>query len=125
MICPDCGKIEVQSATIEYDAEIKHDGQIHKFHIPTLHVGQCAACKEIVFNHITDEQISQALRDYRGLLSPQDIQYQLDVLGLTQKEFAEEIKIAPETVYRWLRGAYIQSCSADQLMRLFFQEEIK
>jgi DNA-binding transcriptional regulator YiaG len=45
----------------------------------------------------------------------------LDALALLQKEFAERIGVAPETVCRWLRGLQIQSRAMDNLMRVFFQ----
>lgn len=121
--CSDCGQVEVQPVAIPYDAEIKHDGRLHKLHIPSLHVNKCAACGEIVFGNVADDEISQALREHLELLSPQEIREQLQRLGLTQKDFSERIHIAAETVSRWLSGAYIQSRAYDKLMRLFFERE--
>jgi putative zinc finger/helix-turn-helix YgiT family protein len=121
-LCAECGKEEVWPTTISYDAEVKHDGRIHAFAIHQLHVNKCAACGEVFFDHATDEQISTSLRDHLGLLSPQEIRDQLTDLGLTQKEFGAQISVAPETISRWLSGAYIQSRSSDKLMRLFFEK---
>jgi len=56
-------------------------------------------------------------------MSPQQISEQIKSLHLTQKEFAERIKVAPETVARWLSGDYIQSRAMNELMRLFFERE--
>ena len=64
--CSECGKLDVWPTTIEYSAEVKHDEILHKFNIPKLQVSQCKACNEIYFDHITDEQISQALRNHLG-----------------------------------------------------------
>ena len=60
--------------------------------------------------------------DLLGLLSPQEIRKRLDRLGLNQKEFCEQIRIAPESLTRWLGGEYIQSRAYDELMRLFFEK---
>ncbi len=34
--CPECGREEVYPAAIAYDAEVKHDGRMHAFHIPAI-----------------------------------------------------------------------------------------
>jgi len=118
--CPECGKVEVEPATIAYDAEVKHDGRLHTFHIPALQVNKCASCGEILFSAVTDDLISDALRQHLGLLSPQQIRDALRFLGLKQKEFGERIGVAPETISRWITGTHIQSRAMDNLMRLFF-----
>ena len=118
--CPECGKIEVQPATIAYDAEVKHDGRLYTFQIPGLQVNKCAACGEILFTNVTDDQISQALREHLALLLPQQIRDAIRSLGLTQKDFGERIGVAPETISRWISGTHIQSRAMDNLMRLFF-----
>ena len=121
--CSECGKLDVWPTTIAYEAEIKHDGLLHEFDIPKLQVNQCRACNEIFFASATDEQISQALRDHLSLLSPQEIRKRLDALGLKQKEFGQQIRVAAATISRWLSGAYIQSGSSDASMRMFFELE--
>jgi len=121
--CPECGKVEVHPATIPYDAEVKHDGRLYRFHIPALQVNQCAACGETFFTNSTDDQISQALRDHLSLLSPEQIREALRALGLKQKELSDRIGVAPETVSRWIGGTHIQSRAMDNLMRLFFAFE--
>ena len=80
--CPECGKVEVQPATIPYDAKVKHDGRLYAFRIPALQVNKCAACGEVLFSNVTDDQISQALREHLTLLSPQQIREALRTLGV-------------------------------------------
>ena len=118
--CPECGKAEVQPATIAYDAEVKHDGRLYSFAIPQLQVNQCGACGEVLFGNVADEQISQALREHLALLSPEQIHDALSTLGLRQKDLAERIGVAAETISRWMSGTQIQSRAMDNLMRLFF-----
>lgn len=119
--CPECGKTGVQSAVIAYDANVKHDGRLYAFHIPDLPVNRCAACGEVLFSNATDDRISEALREHLSLLSPVQIREALRALGLTQKEFAERIGVAPETVSRWISGTHIQSRAMNNLMRLFLE----
>jgi putative zinc finger/helix-turn-helix YgiT family protein len=118
--CPECGKLEVQPAIIPYDAEVKHDGRLYAFLIPALQVNRCAACGEVLFSNVTDNQISQALREHLTLMSPQQIREALRALGLKQKELGDRIGVAPETISRWISGTHIQSRAMDNLMRLFF-----
>ena len=49
--CPECWKPELWPAVIVYDAEVQHDGELHKFHITSLDVEQCRACGEVVFTN--------------------------------------------------------------------------
>jgi DNA-binding transcriptional regulator YiaG len=93
---------------------------VYEFHIPTLHVNKCAACGEISFGNMADNEISQALREHLGLLSPQDIKQGIKARRLNQKQFGEAIGVAAETISRWLSGTHIQSRAMDNLMRLFF-----
>jgi putative zinc finger/helix-turn-helix YgiT family protein len=118
--CPECGKVEVRPATIAYDAEVKHDGRVYTFNIPQLQVNQCGACGEVLFGNVTDDQISQALREHLSLLSPEQIRGALGALGLKQKNLGKRIGVAPETISRWISGTHIQSRAMDNLMRLFF-----
>ena len=118
--CPECGKTEVQPATIVYDAEVKHDGRLYALHVPRLQVNKCGACGEVLFGNVADDQISQALREHLALLSPEQIRDSLSTLGLRQKDLAERIGVAAETISRWMSGTQIQSRAMDNLMRLFF-----
>ena len=118
--CLECGEVNVRPATIAYEGEVKHDGRVYAIRVAQLPVNKCRACGEVFFTNVTDDQISQALRSRLSLLPPDDIRRCLDVLDLRQKDFADRIGVAPETVSRWLSGAQIQSRAMDNLMRLFF-----
>ena len=118
--CPECGKVEVQPATIAYDATVQHDGRTYSFPIANLQVNRCGACGEVLFSNVTDDQISAALREHLSLLSPEQIREGLRALGLKQKDFGLRISVAPETISRWIHGTHIQSRAMDNLMRLYF-----
>lgn len=118
--CAVCGEVSVSRCHIPYNAEVRHDGKLHAFSIASLGIDQCERCGEQFFTTSTDEEINLALRSYLGLLTPGEIRAGLALCDVNQKEFAEHLGIAAETVSRWLTGASIQTRSLDKLMRLFF-----
>lgn len=117
--CPECWEPVLRPAVIAYDAEVRHDGCLHKLHIADLQVDRCDACRQVVFTNRTDEQISQALREQLGLLSPEEIRNRLAELGLLPEHFGARIGVPVETVANWLCGAQVQSRAMDNLMRVF------
>ncbi len=118
--CSECGAVAVQSVTIPYKAEVKHDGKLHQFRVARLKVDKCGQCGEEFFTNVTDEQITAGLRTKVGLLAPDDIRQQLDRLGISQRTLASHLRIAPETVSRWMTGLAIQNRALDTLMRIYF-----
>lgn len=118
--CINCGQVEVHPTKISYDTAKNYDGKLYRLHVPDLHVNQCRNCKEIYFGADADEQINAALRDELALLTPEQIRNNLDALNLNQKDAAERLGIAQETLSRWLTGAIIQSRAMDNLLRVFF-----
>ena len=60
--CRHCGKDEVFMDTVTYEAEIRHDGRLHKFTVPKLELPVCQACGEKVFTETVDDQINIALQ---------------------------------------------------------------
>ena len=118
--CGECGQEAVFPTLISYDAEVRHDGQLHGFHIQALHIDKCQKCGEEFFTNRTDEQISAGLRAHLGLLQPEEIRTRLAELGLSQADFANRMGVGPEMVSRWINGLAIQTRAMDNLMRVFF-----
>ncbi len=118
--CPACLKREVAPAVIAYTADIKHDGTLHAVEIPALEVPRCQACGELVFSTDVDEQINTALRAKLRLLTPGQIRSGRKELDADQKQLAERLGVAKETISRWETGALIQSRAMDNLLRVFF-----
>jgi len=106
--------------TMNYTAKVRHDGRLHTFTVPELKLPVCQACGEAVFTGAADQQILDGLRSHLGLLSPQQMQESLARLGMSQKEAAERLGIAEETLSRWVNEFQIQSRAMDNLLRLFF-----
>jgi putative zinc finger/helix-turn-helix YgiT family protein len=118
--CPECGKKEVRPSVISHTAEIRHDGRLYTVKVPKLRVPKCGACGELVFENDADEQISSALREQLCLLQPEEIRGNRDKLDLSQKELAEHLGVAVETISRWENGVLIPSRAMDRYLRLYF-----
>ena len=118
--CPECGKKEVRAARVAYSTEIKYDGRLYTVEIPDLSVPRCDACGELVFDIRADEQIARALRNQLGLLSAEQIRTNREELGLSQRQLAERLGVAVETISRWETGALTQSRAMDRYLRVFF-----
>ena len=86
--CNQCGKRAVDMATIEYAAEVRHDGRLHAFTIANLQIPVCQTCGEKVFTDDVDRQVNDALRLHLKFLTPAKIRNALDRLDLSQKELA-------------------------------------
>jgi putative zinc finger/helix-turn-helix YgiT family protein len=118
--CLKCRRREVYPATIPYTAEVNHDGRLYEIPVPALAIPKCRSCGELVFTNRVDEQITDALRAHRRLLTPVQIREGRKALGLLQQELAERLGVAEATISRWETGALIQSRAMDNLLRAYF-----
>ncbi len=118
--CPECGKREVRLAVVAHTSQIKHDGRLYVVEVPKLRVPRCEACGELVFDNAADEQIAHALREQLGLLSCREIRRNREQLGLSQRQLAEYLGVAVETISRWETGALTQSRAMDRYLRVYF-----
>jgi putative zinc finger/helix-turn-helix YgiT family protein len=103
-----------------YTAHAKHDGIEYALEIPDLEIPKCQNCGELVFSYNVDEQIRDALRRHRHLLTPSQIRSGRKALALHQSQLAERLGVAEETICRWENGALIQSRPMDNLLRVYF-----
>ena len=118
--CNHCGEKAVEMTTIEYEAEVRHDGRLYAFTVPNLRIPVCRACGEKVFTDDVDRQVNDALRAHLQVFAPSQIRSALDRIGLSQKEAAERLGIAEATLSRWLNETQIQVKSLDRFIRVFF-----
>jgi putative zinc finger/helix-turn-helix YgiT family protein len=110
----------VYPAEGDYTAEVVHDGRSYTVTVPALRLFRCRNCGEAVLDTEANEQISRAFRRQAGLLTPEEIRQKREALGLKQKELAERLGVAKETLSRWETGGQVQQRSLDRLLRLYF-----
>ncbi len=118
--CRHCGERHVVMSRIDYEAEVRHDGRLHRFLVPGLEIPMCESCGEKVFTHHVDRQINNQLRNHLRLLTPSQIRDALARVRMPQKVAAERLGIAEATLSRWLNETQIQSRAMDNLLRVFF-----
>jgi putative zinc finger/helix-turn-helix YgiT family protein len=118
--CPECGKKEVRRSTVRHVSQVKHDGRVYAVEVSRLRVPKCQACGELIFDDVADEQIAAALRQQLGLLLAEQIRGNREQLGLSQRELAEQLGVAAETISRWENGVLTQTRAMDRYLRVYF-----
>ena len=107
--------------TIDYTAEMEHDGRAYTVNVPSLDVFLCDQCSAKVLPDTSYERLADALRREAGLLMPSEIAAKRAALRLNQKDFAQLLGVAPETVSRWETGGQIQQRVMNEFMLAFFE----
>lgn len=120
-VCPACRNRTVYPATVDYLRTLEHDGQTYEVGVPLLDVPQCRDCNKLVMVNAASQRITDALRQAAGLLPPEEIRRLREANQLTQRELADYLQVAVETVSRWESGAQLQQRSMDRWMRMFFK----
>ncbi|MEX2216776.1 MAG: helix-turn-helix domain-containing protein [Phycisphaeraceae bacterium] len=118
--CIECGKVEVRPAIVSHTMKRNHEGRVYELKVDRLPASKCTACGAVSFNNDSHEATAAALRSELGLLFPNEIREHIESLGLTQRDAAEQLGVAPETMSRWVNGTMIQSRAMDNWMRAFF-----
>jgi len=98
-----------------------HDEQLQRVDVPELRVPRCEACGEMIFDIEAGAQISQALRELLGLLTPAEICDHRKRLGISLHGLAEHLGISSETISLWEEGLRIQTRAMDRYLRVYFQ----
>jgi putative zinc finger/helix-turn-helix YgiT family protein len=119
--CPECGDVAVFPETIDYTSTFKYEGRQHHFVAPSVTLNKCRTCGATILTNRALGQVAEAFRVYANLLTAREMRDELHHLGLTQKEFARQIGVAPETVTRWLKHVQIQARALDKFVRIFFK----
>jgi putative zinc finger/helix-turn-helix YgiT family protein len=118
--CPTCREGVLTEAVVDYQTEMEHDGRAYDIEVPNLAVLRCDKCGSIVLPDESYERLADALREKAGLLFPAEIVRGREQLGLSQKDFAQMLGVAPATVSRWETGAQLQQRVMNDFLNAFF-----
>jgi putative zinc finger/helix-turn-helix YgiT family protein len=113
-LCGQCGAEKVFPEKIAYETNLRYDGRDYKIVVPDLPALKCRECGAVLLNNESDAHLSSAFREQLKLLQPATIREGRKGLGLNQREFAELLGVAEESVSRWETGAQMQSRVVDK-----------
>ncbi len=119
--CGKCRERRVNPVTVDYRAELEHDGRTYPVACRNLEILRCEACGNEMLPDEAYAKLNEALRFHAGLLMPSQIAEKRMALGLSQREFARLLGVASETVCRWENGGQIQQRVMNDLMNAFFK----
>ena len=119
-LCGPCGAEKVFPEKIAYETSLRYEGRDYQVVVPELPALKCRECGAVLLNNESDAHLSSAFRDRLKLLQPETIREGRKRLGLNQREFAELLGVAEESVSRWETGAQMQSRVVDKIMRVYF-----
>ncbi len=103
-----------------YTGQVKYDGRLYSVNIQALEIPTCRACGERVFTNRVEESISEALRAQLHLLTPEQIDRAIRLLGMEPDEVARRLGIQEDVLSAWIAGTVIQPRAMDNLLRAFF-----
>ena len=118
--CLVCGKGITKLASIDFYGGKKYEGTTIEIRVPKLQIQKCDKCGEKVFDISVDAQITKALRDKIGLLSPETINKECIRLGYTIDGLAVKIGSTPAMIDLWLNDLALQKRELDNKMRELF-----
>src|SRR5688572_19143908 len=99
--CGHCRQRAVERAVVPYTSEAEYDGRTYEVTVPELVAPRCRNCGQLVLDTSANQQITAALRQQLRLLTPEQIRWNRESLGLTQGELASHLGVAEATVTRW------------------------
>ncbi len=119
-LCGQCGAEKVFPDNIAYETSLRYEGRDYQVVAAELPALKCRECGAVLLNNESDAHLASAFRDRLKLLQPETIREGRKRLDLSQREFAELLGVAEESVSRWETGAQMQSRVVDKIMRVCF-----
>lgn len=118
--CGKCRNDAVQIASVHYETLVEQNGREHRVVLPDFVVPRCGACGAIVLDGVANLQISRAVRQAAGLLTPEQISENRLRLGLARQEMADCLGVPTAVLARWETGVQLQPRALDRFLRAFF-----
>ncbi len=118
--CGNCREKAIFPVVVDYVADVGHDGHTYPIRIPNLEILQCEKCQTRMLLDEANEKITEALRKYLGLLTPEEIKAKRSELGISQQELADALQVELHLVSGWESGMQIQSRAMNRQLLAFF-----
>lgn len=120
--CPDCNSTNVKT---EYVLEKFKHGTAKKFveleaNIP---LRKCQDCEFEYTDFEAEDVQHEAICNYLGVMTPNEIIALRKSYGLTRAQFAELTQIGEASLARWETGEFIQNAAYDNYLRLLYSSK--
>jgi putative zinc finger/helix-turn-helix YgiT family protein len=119
-LCSRCAAEKVFPEKITYETTLRYEGRNYQLVVAEVPALKCKDCGETLLNNESDDFLARAFRDELKLLQPENIREGRKLWNLNQREFAEVLGVAEESISRWETGAQMQSRVVDKIMRVYF-----
>lgn len=120
--CHMCGSSDVHIRK-EEDRFEYGNSQPRVFLSAVVDVYSCNECSFEYTDSRADDLMHEAVCNYLGVLTPEEITRIRKRANMSQEEFSRETGIDEETLSRWERGHLIQNEAMDNLLYLLSQPE--
>lgn len=118
--CLECGKHGLVETTIDHTATMRYEGTNYQVRVPELMAYVCPGCKAVEFQDGARRQLGDAFCAVLGLMTPAHLRHCREALKVTQRELADVLGIAAESISRWESGVVVQSRAYDRFLRTYF-----
>lgn len=119
--CPDCDG-RLVDAIVSKSVHFQHDNKVHEIQVDALHVLACETCGSVYHDAETADQIEEAVRATRGLMTCDEMYSLRSAWDLTLAEVSRDTGIAESTLSKFENGRAIQSKVYDNILRVYYQD---
>ncbi len=117
LTCPLCENVgiatTIQPHTFDYGT-----GELKVQLTVDAHVRRCSSCDFEYFDHVTENLKQEAICQYLGVLSPNEIRRIRQKCRMSRPKFAQVTGLGEASLNRWENGLNIQSLAYDRYLRL-------
>lgn len=115
--CPLCGNIGI-ATTIQPHSFCYGTGEMKVQLTVDAHVRRCPSCDFEYLDHVTENLKQEAICQYLGVLSPNEIRRIRQKCEMSRSKFAQVTGLGEASLNRWENGLNIQSLAYDRYIRL-------
>src|SRR5438105_3795443 len=100
-MCADCREKTVLPVQREYSLPALHDGTTYELTIRDMLIPTCSRCGLAIITSEICERISAELRRAAGIMTPEEIRFNREKLGMLGAQLAAALRVDEATLTRW------------------------